>query len=85
MIRASVAYTSAFFDKMKLKYAPTQANFILFDTGHSGAEFGTFLREKNIMVNPVFEPYDSWCRVSMGKMEHMEAFTVATRAFYKKT
>ena len=70
---------------MKLRYAPTQANFVMFDTGGSSAEFGTYLRAKNILVNPVFEPYDSWCRVSMGRMEHMEAFAAATRAFYKKT
>jgi histidinol-phosphate aminotransferase len=85
MVRAALAYTCGVFDKMKLRYAPTQANFVLFDTGHSGAEFATFLRERHIMVNPVFEPYDSWCRVSMGRMEHMEAFAVATRAFFKKT
>lgn len=84
MVRAVVAYTCGVFDKMKLRYAPTQANFVLFDTGRSGAEFGTFLRERNILVNPVFEPYESWCRVSMGRMEHMEAFATAARAFFKK-
>lgn len=85
MIRGALAYTCTFFDKMKLKYAPSQANFVLFDTGRSGAEFGTYLREKNILVNPVFEPYDSWCRVSMGRMEDMEKFTAATRDFFKRT
>lgn len=84
MVRAVAGYTCSVFDKMKLKYTPTQANFVMFDTGRSGAEFATYMREKNILVNPVFEPYDSWCRVSMGRMEHMEAFAGAARGFFKK-
>ncbi len=84
MVRASVAYTAAFFDSLKVKYIPTQANFIMFDTGGSSVEFATTLREKFILVNPLFEPSDNWCRVSMGRMEHMEAFTAAARALLKK-
>ncbi len=84
MVRASVAFTQAFFDKMKVKYIPTQGNFILFDAGGSSVEFATALRTKGILVNPQFEPDDTWCRVSMGRTESMEAFAAAARALLKK-
>ncbi len=85
MVRASVAYTSSFFDSLKVAYTPTQANFIMFDTGASSVDFATYMREKSVLVNPLFEPDDTWCRVSMGRMEHMEAFATAARAYFKKT
>jgi len=85
MVRACMAYTCAFFDKMKLPYTPSQANFVMFNTLVSGSEFGEYMRARNIMVNPTFEPYDTWCRVSMGRMEDMEAFAAAARTFFRKT
>lgn len=85
MVRASVALTHAFFDKTKVKYIPSQANFVLFDTGISSVDFATALRAKGVLVNPQFEPEDSWCRVSMGKLEHMEVFAAAARGLLKKT
>jgi len=84
-VRASIAYTCEFFDSLELKYTPTQANFVLFDTGGSSVEFGSYMRGKYILVTPQLDPYSNWCRVSMGRIEHMEAFTVAARAFFKKT
>jgi histidinol-phosphate aminotransferase len=85
MVRACISYTSEFLETMKLKYTPTQANFILFDVGRSSVEFASFMREKFILVNPQLDPLGTWCRVSMGRMEHMEAFTLAAREFFNKT
>ena len=85
MVRSCVTYTSQFLDTMKLKYTPTQANFVLFDVGRSSVAFASYMRGKFILVNPQLDPYGTWCRVSMGRMEHMESFAAATREFFKKT
>ena len=84
MVRASVSFTCGFLESMKLPYVATQANFVMFNTGGSSVDFATFMRGKFIYVNPLSEPFDSWCRVSMGRREHMEAFAAATREFFKK-
>ena len=84
MVRASVAFTQNFFTKAKVKFIPSQANFVLFDTNGSSVDFATALRAKGILVNPQFEPDDTWCRVSMGRMEHMETFATAARGILKK-
>jgi histidinol-phosphate aminotransferase len=84
MVRASVAYTTDFFKALKRPHTPTQANFMIFDAGMSSVEFATTLRAKFILVNPLFEPYDTWVRVTMGRIEHMEAFAAAARDILKE-
>jgi histidinol-phosphate aminotransferase len=84
MVRASAAFTADFFKSMKLAYTPTQANFMIFDSGASSVAFATALRAKFILVNPLFEPYDTWVRVTMGRLEDMEAFAAATREHFRK-
>ncbi len=84
MVRSCVSFTCQFLDSMKLKYIPTQTNFVLFDAGRSSVEFASHLRGKFILVNPQLDPLSTWVRVSMGRMEHMEAFAAATRDFFKK-
>ena len=85
MVRGCVKYTCDFFKTMNLPYVPTEANFVMFDTGGRSVDFAVFMRAKYIYVNPLTEPFENWVRVSMGRMEHMEAFTVAARSFFKKT
>lgn len=83
MVRACVAYTEAAFEKMKVKYIPSSGNFVLFDTRQTSVNFAEYMRGRRILVNPVLEPTDTWCRVSMGRMEQMEAFVEAARGFFK--
>lgn len=83
MVRACVAFTQDFFDKAKVKYIPSSANFVLFDTGQTSVNFADYMRTRRILVNPILEPTDTWCRVSVGRIEHMEAFAEAARGFFK--
>ena len=84
MVRAAVAATTDALVKMKLKAQPTQANFLIFDTGGSSVAFATFMRDKGILVTPQFDPIETWCRVSMGRVEQMEIFVTAAREFFSK-
>ena len=83
MVRACVAYTQDAFEKMKVKYISSSGNFVLFDTRQTSVNFAEYMRGRRILVNPILEPTDTWCRVSMGRMEQMEAFAEAARGFFK--
>ncbi len=85
MVRAAVATTSDALTKMKVKFQPTQANFLILDTGGSSVAFATFMRDKGILTTPQFDPIANWCRVSMGRVEQMETFLAAAREFFQKT
>lgn len=85
MVRGCVTYTCEFLKSMQLPYIPTEANFVMFDTGGSSVDFALALRAKSIYVQPMTEPFNTWARVSMGRLEHMEAFAVAARAHFKKS
>ncbi len=80
-IGASIAFSGHLFDSLKLRYAPTHANFMMFDTGKESTEFVEFARERGVMVAPVYEPLSTWVRVSMGRLEDMQVFARTLRAY----
>ena len=41
------------------------------------------MKKKNILVGRAFPPYYNWCRISTGKMEDLEKFSIALKDFYK--
>lgn len=58
--------------------APTQTNFVFFDTGMNGSEFAEKLRHKGVLVKGwQEEPYTSWARVTMGTREENDIFLAA--------
>ncbi len=83
-VRTSVAALTAFFDAMDRPYTPTHGNFVMFDTGVSGVSFYEHMRARKILVSPVYEPFESWCRVSIGRADDMQKFTAAAREFFKR-
>ncbi len=80
-IGASVAFSSRLFAELKLRYAPTHANFMIFDTARESSDFVEFARERGVMVEPVYEPLSTWVRVSMGRLEDMRVFARTLRSF----
>jgi histidinol-phosphate aminotransferase len=84
LVRECLTMTMKTCDELGLKYTKSQANFVMFDTGKPLREFSAFMRQKGIAVGRPFPPYDTWARVSMGKVEQMPQFLDAMRAFYKK-
>lgn len=77
----SIAYVRRAFDELGVRYAPTNANFMMFDSGKQSTEFVEFARERNVMVAPVYEPLSTWVRVSIGRIEDMQVFARTLRAF----
>jgi histidinol-phosphate aminotransferase len=82
-VREAAAYTCRAFDELEVAYVPTQASFVMFDTRRPSAEFYEHMRARGILVAEVFEPLATWCRVSMGRLDEMKAFTAAAAAFFK--
>jgi histidinol-phosphate aminotransferase len=78
----SVAITTAALDVLKLRYAPTRANFVFFDTGQPATAFLAAMRERGFALGRPFPQYPNWCRVSMGTVEQMRLFAGALRAHY---
>jgi histidinol-phosphate aminotransferase len=81
-IAEGIAITVAAFDELKLRHAPTRANFVFFDTGGPLGGFLAAMRERGFALGRPFLPYESWCRVSMGTVGEMRDFAAALRAHY---
>lgn len=58
--------------------APSQTNFVFFNTGGPAAEFAEALRSKGILIKGWQEPpYLDWARVTMGSPTENDAFLAA--------
>ncbi len=53
---------------------PSQANFVYADIGRDATEFQQLMAERNILIRGSFDLYPNYSRVSMGKIEDIEAF-----------
>jgi histidinol-phosphate aminotransferase len=84
LVRECMAMTTKTLDELGLRYTKSQANFLMFDTGKPVREFMSAMRNEGIAVGRPFAPYETWCRVSMGKVEQMPQFLDALRAHFKK-
>lgn len=73
-------YYYAELDKMGLKYWPSQANFVLFDTGRDAAEVFQALLREGVILRPV-KPYGMphYLRMSVGLPEENAAAIAAIR------
>lgn len=80
-IRDGVAFCGRLFEEVGMRYLPTSANFVMFDTGRDDASFVEFARAQGVMVAPVEDPWSRWARVTMGRPEDMQSFARALRAY----
>ena len=53
---------------------PSQANFVFADIGRNGSEFQHQMADRKILIRGRFEPYPNYIRISMGRIEDIEAF-----------
>ncbi len=61
--------------------APSQTNFVFFDTGQTATDFAEALRHKGVLIKPwLEEPYTSWARVTVGTAEENRYFLEAVEA-----
>ncbi|MDD9730747.1 histidinol-phosphate transaminase [Mameliella sp. AT18] len=55
--------------------APSQTNFVFFDTGQTATDFAEALRHKGVLIKPwLEEPYTSWARVTVGTARENQYF-----------
>lgn len=73
-------YFYAELDKMKFEYWPSQANFVLFDTGKDAGEVFNALLKEGVILRPV-KPYGmpNYLRMSVGLPEENQAAIAAIR------
>ncbi len=62
---------------MGKRVAPSQANFVYFDTGMPVERVQASLRAKGFLVGRAFPPYTTWCRVSIGTPDDMTGLVAA--------
>ncbi|MCB9800071.1 MAG: histidinol-phosphate transaminase [Candidatus Omnitrophica bacterium] len=63
------------FKKMKLKYLPSQANFVLVDTGVDGDRVYEALLRKGVIVRSMKAyGFETWLRITIGKTKENKRF-----------
>ena len=79
-------YTVKALEAMGFRVLPSSANFIFVSSDKiDGGEYYRKLKEKKILVRHFDKPrISSWCRVSIGRRDQMEAFLKATEEILKE-
>lgn len=54
---------------------PSQTNFIYADIGRNATDFARQMAERKIHIRSIYQPYETYSRVSMGKIEELEVFS----------
>lgn len=68
-------------DELKIKYLPSQANFVFMELKGSLKEFSDHMKAENILVGRPFPPATQWCRISLGTVADMRYFVEKLRQF----
>lgn len=82
--RRGLAYLYREFDRLKLEYVPSCANFVLVNVGHGDKAF-VGLQQRGVIVRPM-RGYKmaGWVRVTVGTMEENRRFIAALREELKE-
>lgn len=71
-------------DELKIKYLPSQANFMFYQIKGDLKTFQKRMEDRHIIVGREFPPFKQWNRISLGVPAEMRAFTNELRNFAKK-
>ncbi|MGO9245343.1 MAG: histidinol-phosphate transaminase [Verrucomicrobiia bacterium] len=81
LTRRGLAYLYREFERLKLEYVPSCANFVLVNVG-DGDEVFRGLQRRGVIVRPMRGyKMPAWVRVTVGTMEENRRFIGALRAF----
>jgi histidinol-phosphate aminotransferase len=80
--KEGLAIVEGMFDELGLRYVKSNANFVFFETGIDNETFRASMRQANIMVGRLFQPYPTWARVSIAKPEEMQYFVQTYKSLY---
>jgi histidinol-phosphate aminotransferase len=65
---------NATFRRNGIEPLPSQTNFVYADIGRNATDFAAKMAARNVRIRGVYEPYPTYSRVSMGKLEDLEVF-----------
>ena len=65
---------NATFRRHGIEPLPSQTNFVYADIGRNADAFADQMAEKNVMIRGAYEGYDTYSRVSMGRIDHLKIF-----------
>ena len=81
-VREGRAMVIETFRRNGIEPLPSEANFIYADIGRDASEFAASLRAEKVQIRGIFQPYPTFSRVSMGRLEDLEKFDeVFTRVY----
>jgi histidinol-phosphate aminotransferase len=84
LVWSGVDYLSAELTSLGFHVIPSQANFVCFCVGPKARDVYEYLLRNGIIVRHLASfGMEDWIRVTVGKMEHNEAFVRALRGFVK--
>lgn len=66
-------------DELGLKYQPSHANFVFFETGRPIQAFASAMEKAGVEVGRAFPPFNTWCRISTGLESEVDAFNAALK------
>ncbi len=69
-------------DEVGLPYKSSHTNFVFFHTGRDIQNVIADFRKQGVLVGRPFPPLTDWCRISTGKTEEVQAFTVALKQIF---
>lgn len=62
------------FDAHDVTYLASQTNFVYADIKQNATEFAKKMLQRNVRIRGIYEPYATYSRVSMGRIEDLEVF-----------
>lgn len=71
-------------DELKLSYIPSNTNFVFFHSKKHIDDLGKQMLEKGVRIGRPFPPFYDWCRISVGTLPEVQAFTNALKEVYLK-
>ena len=74
---ASKEYLYSVLKKEGYTYIPSSANFVMFPLKMEGVKFSGEMMKRGVGVRNWQMNGQEWCRVSIGRMDEMEAFAEA--------
>lgn len=74
---ASKEYLYAVLKKEGYDYIPSSANFVMFPLKMDGKKFSTEMFKRGVGIRDWKLNGKDWCRISIGRMDEMEAFAAA--------
>jgi histidinol-phosphate aminotransferase len=65
---------NATFRRHEITPLPSQTNFVYADIGRNADAFAAEMAENNVIIRGIYEGFDTYSRVSMGRIEELEVF-----------